>query len=283
MSFTSDWDIMLNLFKNPCCRLTLITAIRKLGRKPSAKEKINVEEKRQRLQARIDNFHKHAVEFWGTDLEEDSLVWPERFDLPGPDPTDSEDSSMEDDDVFSSSPWIDDWTSEAQPLLLPSNLGMRVDKPEESTKFAQQEKTLRIGQANDALQAIRLGLSRKSVIFREDLRKAKTKTRKLRSWDQITMVDFNVRHHSRVYDRARTSLVRLGASEEELGRYQVLKKEHLNVTTARIDPSMRGQRDTSLAWFWTMDVQNDMEQVDGMAECESIRNSIGNPPMSLWI
>jgi len=111
------------------------------------------------LQARIDTFQKNAVEFWGTDLEEDSLMPPERFDLPDWDSPDSEDSSMEDEDVFSGSPWIDDLTSEAQPLLLPSNLGMRVDKLEGSMEFAQQEKTLRIGQANDAIQTIWLGLS----------------------------------------------------------------------------------------------------------------------------
>jgi hypothetical protein len=111
-------------------------------------------------------------------------------------------------------------------------------------------------------------LSRKAIIFREDLRKAKTKTKKLRSWDQIIAVDINVRHHARVYGRARTALVRLGATADELQQYQILQKEHLNVTTARIDPSMRGQRHTSLAWFWTMDVQNDIEQVNGMAECE---------------
>jgi hypothetical protein len=47
----------------------------------------------------------------------------------------------------------------------------------------------------------------------------------------------------------------LGALEEELRRYQVLNKEHLKVTTVHIDPSLRGQRDSSLAWFWTMDLK----------------------------
>ena len=83
------------------------------------------------------------------------------------------------------------------------------------------------------------------------------------------MVDFNVRHHGHVYGRARTALVRLGATKEELRRYQVLNKDHLNVTTARIDPSFRGQRDSSLACFWTMDMDNDIEQVEGMAKCKS--------------
>jgi hypothetical protein len=253
----------------PCHRLTLGMNVRKLGRSPSATERLNVEEKRQRLQARIDAFHKHAMGFWGADLEEDRLVPPERFDIPDPGSSDGDDSSPEEEEVFPPCPWIDDLTAEAQPLLLPSNLGMKVDGEQGYSKFAEQEKILRVGQANDALQAIRLGLSRKAVIFREGLRKAKTKTRKLRSWDQIIMVDINVRHHTRIYGRARSSLVRLGASEEELRRYQVLKREHLNVTTARIDPSLRGQRDSSLAWFWTMDIKNDIEQMDGMAECES--------------
>ena len=85
-------------------------------------------------------------------------------------------------------------------------------------------------------------------------------------------MDVNVRHHAKVYGRARSGLILLGAEEQELQRYQVLQKEHLNITTARIDPSMRGQRDSSLAWFWTMDVKKDMDQVDGMAECKLFQN-----------
>lgn len=132
-----------------------------------------------------------------------------------------------------------------------------------------------MGQANDALQGIRLGLSKKVVIFWEGLRNARTKTRKLRSWDQIVLVDVNVRHHARVYCRARSALVWLGAVEEELQRYQILRPEHLKVTTARIDPSLRGQRDSSLAWFWTMDVKQDTDEVHGMAECKLFYACIG--------
>jgi hypothetical protein len=265
----------VNRVQIPVGRLTLATAVQKLGRTPSTKEKLNVEEKRERLQARVDAFHKHASEFWGVDSEDNGLVPPEMFDFQELGASDSEESSTEEDnDYVWPSPWIDDLAAEAQPLPFPSNLGMTVDQEGSHSTFAKQEKTLRIGQANDALQGVRLGLSRKSVIFREDLRKSKTKTRKLRSWDQIIMVDINVRHHARVYGRARAALTRLGATEEELQRYQVLKQEHLNVTTARIDPSLRGQRDSSLAWFWTMDLQNDIDQLDGMAECEVLENCI---------
>ena len=65
------------------------------------------------------------------------------------------------------------------------------------------------------------------------------------------------------------AIISLGATAEELQRYQPLLQEHMKVTTARIDPSLRGQWDTGLAWFWTMDVQRDIDQEHGMAECES--------------
>ncbi|KAA1479545.1 hypothetical protein DENSPDRAFT_747373, partial [Dentipellis sp. KUC8613] len=37
-------------------------------------------------------------------------------------------------------------------------------------------------------------------------------------------------------------------------RYQVLKKEHLQVKTFTIDPKVIGQRNTNLPWFWQLGV-----------------------------
>jgi hypothetical protein len=249
-------------------RLTLSSVIRRLGKRPSTSEVLEVAGKRERLQARIDAYQKQAAQFWQPDAEEFRLQGPEIIRDPIGDESDASDDADEDyQDVFAASPFDDHLPAEIQPLLLPSNLGMALCDQHGYSAFVKQEKTLRTGQANDALQGIRLGLSKKATIFRVGLRTAKTKTKKLRSWDQIVSVDINVRHHASVYSRARSALLELGASQEELDRYPVLLKEHLKVTTARIDPSMRGQRDSSLAWFWTMDVQNDMDQVDGMAEC----------------
>jgi len=172
------------------------------------------------------------------------------------------------DDFFASPAMEDHEVVETQPLLLPSDLGLEVCQEQGFSTFVKQEKLLRISQANDALRGLRLGLSKKAVIFREGLRTAKTKTRKLRSWDQIHTVDVNVRYHAKVYGRARAAMLRLGMSDKELDRYRRLQKEHLDVTTTRIDPSLRGQRDTSLAWFWTMDVKNDTDHADSMTECK---------------
>jgi hypothetical protein len=155
-------------------------------------------------------------------------------------------------------------------LLLPSNIGLQACEEQGYLMYSRQEFQLRVGQANDALQGLRLALSRKAVIFRVRLRPAKTKKRKLRSWDQIRMVDVNVRYHARIYTEARAAMIRLGATNEDLERYQVLLKDHLTLTTARIEPSLRGQRNTSLAWFWTMDVKSDTDNAQGMVECKCI-------------
>jgi hypothetical protein len=68
--------------------------------------------------------------------------------------------------------------------------------------------------------------------------------------------------------RTRTAMSRLGASADQLEKYQLLKQEHLSITTAKIDPAERGQQNTSLAWFWTLDIQNDTDAFEGMTECE---------------
>jgi hypothetical protein len=237
-----------------------------MGKKPTRAEMIEVAQKRERLQARINTFHRKVSEFWQPNTDEASLHLPEAAGDQYLGGTDTEEEP--DEDVFTASPLDDSSLVKTQLLLLPSSLGLKLCQDHGYTKFVKQEKILRTGQANDALQGIQLGLSKKAVIFWNGLRNAKTKTRKLRSWDQIVLVDINVRHHARVYNRARSAMVRLGATEEELQRYQVLRTEHLNVTTARIDPSLRGQRDSSLAWFWTMDVMQDAEEVEGMAKCK---------------
>ena len=41
----------------------------------------------------------------------------------------------------------------------------------------------------------------------------------------------------------------------------------MNITTFTVNPAQRGTRHASLAWFWSIDVQGDIEAVDAMAEC----------------
>jgi hypothetical protein len=249
-------------------RVFLATISRRLGRNPSVKERLDLSERQQRLQSRIDDFHLSAAQLWPVD--DDDLWLEETVEPPGILPTDSE----EEEDVLSHQPVAREGPEKAF-LLLPSNIGLDKCIALGYKSFAAQEKALRVGQMNDSLHGLRLAISRKAVIFRDGLRSSRSKNKKTRTWDEILQVDGSVRHHARVYCRARAAFKRLGADASELARFQPLTRAQLNVTTARIDPSLRGQRDSSLAWFWSMDVKADGQAAHGMTECELSKSFAG--------
>ncbi|KIK74698.1 hypothetical protein PAXRUDRAFT_174911, partial [Paxillus rubicundulus Ve08.2h10] len=51
------------------------------------------------------------------------------------------------------------------------------------------------------------------------------------------------------------AMISLGAEEDTLVQYWELEKDHLKVNTAVSDPNAQHHQDSSLAWFWIMDVQ----------------------------
>jgi hypothetical protein len=244
-------------------RVFLATVSRRLGRNPSMKENIDLAERQQRLQLRIDDFQERAAQLWPVDDDE---MWLERA---VDDPSNILPSDSEEEELFPSSEPITCEGPEKALLLLPSNVGLARCTELGYELFAEQEKALRIGQMNDSLHGLRLAISRKAVIFQEGLRNSRSKNQKTRSWDEITQVDGSVRHHARVYCWAWAAFLRLGADISDVARFQPLTQPQLSVTTAQIDLSLRGQRDSSLAWFWLMDIQADGHAAYGMNECES--------------
>jgi hypothetical protein len=142
-------------------------------------------------------------------------TWPTREDTqPNGIPTDgataddllSDDSEDEDKAVDSSG-----WQPELAALILPSFLGHEICRASKHEDAVQKEKTLRMGQANDALHGLRVSLSRKAIMFR-GLQDATSKVKRNRSWDQIKATTGSARHHVRIYLRARQALINLGAT-----------------------------------------------------------------------
>lgn len=150
-------------------------------------------------------------------------------------------------------------------LYLPSTLGREHCIAAKLKSIVKKEIELRIGQANDALQSLRLAIGQKSFLFRTQLRNAKSKTRKTKAWDDISAVGNTVSHHRRVYHCARKALIALGASKEIQAKYRIITSVDVKSSTAIVDPNARGQRNASLAWFWSAGKTN----ADGalMAEC----------------
>ena len=63
-------------------------------------------------------------------------------------------------------------------------------------------------------------------------------------------------------------MVDLGAAVNILDRYKVLRRQDLSVKTTVLAPDVRGQRNKSLPWFWTMDVRRDADVGEWMEDCE---------------
>lgn len=147
-------------------------------------------------------------------------------------------------------------------LYLPSSFVLTCF-PEQAAK----ELELRLGQANDALHNLRIALGKKSFLFRSHVRAAKSQQKKTRAWAEVSSVDADVRQQARIYASTRRKMIGLGATEETLDRYKVLKYVDLKISTAVATPNAPGQRDTRLSWFWTMDVQADAKTDDWMEEC----------------
>jgi hypothetical protein len=118
--------------------------------------------------------------------------------------------------------------------------------------LAEKELFLREGQANDALQAIRLAIGEKSFRFRKQLRTANSKVKKTRSWDLIKSASKQLQHHRLIYRQARQAMIQLGASSQLLKLYQELTDDDIRTSTAIEEPNARGQRNSELSWIWKM-------------------------------
>ncbi|KAG1791605.1 uncharacterized protein HD556DRAFT_1240517, partial [Suillus plorans] len=150
-------------------------------------------------------------------------------------------------------------------IPLPSNIGAVRCRELGLTNLIKEEIALREGQANDALHAIRVHLGDKAVLFRNTVRSAKSQASSTRAWTRVRSVETAVNLHARIYSKCRSQLAKL-PDHDLLKKYLPLKKEDLKASSAVADPNARGQRDTTLSWFWSLDVQGDTSGNDWMTE-----------------
>jgi len=235
--------------------------------------------KRARLQERVDTFQKQAAailqaagDSWDSTLGRETYIGAE-FD--GIDEGEDDDEfslpAEEHDQVQTMVNGSADASIDAEyiALHLPSHFGRNWCSGNAAEDLAQAELRLREGQLNDSLHHIRIALGHKSFLFRHDIRPARTQRLKTRAWAEVHAVESTVQHHARVYIRGRKAIVDLGAGTDLLDRYKVLRRQDLSVKTSVIAPHVRGQRNKSLPWFWTMDVRRDTDVGEWMEDCKS--------------
>jgi hypothetical protein len=272
-------------------RISLQAQVRKIGSHPTPDQKREIALSRSRLQDKVDAFQKqagdvlHAVssdadDSWGDDCAREIYTGSE-FDGVGEDDNDNDgdnddgNNGNNDDDRHNSAAegryqTHSDSRIDAEyiSLHLPSHLGRSWCNRNAAEDLAKAELRLREGQLNDSLHHIRIALGHKSYLFRNDVRPARTQRLKTRAWAEVHAVDSTVQHHARVYNRAWRSLLDLGADASLLDRYKALERQDLKIDTTVISPNVRGQRNKSLPWFWSMDVRRDADVGAWMNDCK---------------
>jgi len=127
------------------------------------------------------------------------------------------------------------------------------------------------GQANDALQGIRVSIVNLSFEYGRKLRKIKkSKVKKTRAWATVHSVGRTLHLHHQIYSYAVSAISRLGNPEKMIGRqYKPLLKEDMKANTVVADPNVRGQSKAKPAWFWSSNLAGDMQDNEWMVECEA--------------
>jgi hypothetical protein len=260
-------------------RLSLQAFVRKIGSHPTPDQQKDIALKRARLQDRVDAHQRQAATILqaagdpgDSTFVKDTFIGAEFDGIDeGEDADEFSSASEECDETQTAADFSADASVDAEyiPLHLPSHFGRNWCNLNAAEDLAEAELRLREGQLNDSLHHIRIALGHKSYLFRHNIRPARTQRLKTRAWAEVHAVESTVQHHARVYVRGRKAMVDLGAGPDLLNRYKVLTRQDLSIKTSVIAPHVRGQRNRSLPWFWSMGVQRDAEAGEWMEDCTS--------------
>lgn len=247
-----------------------------MGSHPDINESLALEKMRTKLLADIARFHKDAHTFLppiallgitGSESEPGDSTFDNQWD--------DIDNTSEYNRPAATGRDTTAVVPERIPIALPSTLGAAACRAHRSEGLLLHEQELRVGQMNDALQAVRVGVGYKSFLYRHHVRPASSQRQKLRSFDEVHTADSGVLASARIYSHARSALERLYdrnveadkvALEAKLSIYKPLEKADLKANTTLIEPSVRGVHQLHLPWFWNLDAQGDSAQGEWLAE-----------------
>lgn len=251
-------------------QITLRLQLRQLGPHPTEAQQLPIARKRDQIQSHISKFHAEANAFIGnaSDVDDAGEEYPEYTVWSDGDINDEGDEDGTSGLNGGSS--IAEGYAEDLSLPLPSVLGAQRRHSKSLEELAAQELQLRIGQANDALHELRVALIDKAMLFRTEVRHSKSQATTTRAWAKVSTVQKIVSRYAAIYRRARQQMVTLGAEPNQLSRYKPLTPGDLKASSAIADPNSRGQRNSNLAWFWSMDIPGDTRVDHWMSECGSI-------------
>lgn len=151
-------------------------------------------------------------------------------------------------------------------LLMPSSIGYKQCSEAGLTSLMDQEIQLREGQANDALEDLRMSLAHSCLLSRSRHRALNSQRTDTRVWAEILTTKGAISRHVTRYRRAHQALLNLNADKKQ---FQCITQEDLRIPADVVEENRIGQRSDSLAWFWRTGGVGEKENgQDWMIECE---------------
>jgi len=253
-------------------RAKLRFEISKLPLKPTVRQQLKVANLRNRLSKQIKDFLQEATIFLPTLEDADIKPFEEVVvETPADEAVDPED--LEDGYVDEDLDHEEEDESEI-PLVLPEELVLPLPSNITSEKLISSlkslisvERELRKGQANDALEGLRVGLANKSLLFLTSVNKSTSTKQSTRAWDGVRNVQSQINGHARCYQRAWQALESIGTAED-LIVYQKLDSKDLVIVKDITKAKRFGQGSDALAWFWRIGPGQDTLTGEWMEECK---------------
>jgi len=254
-------------------RSRLLFELKKLPQKPTPSQQLKVKRMRTSLGKKIRDFFLASSSFLPGLEEMDLKPFENQFiDTPAEEfvkPEDLVDISLEENCYNEEEEdEIDSQTvlPELVVLPLPSNLNSVTDR-QSLDSLISVERELRKGQANDALEGIRIGLANKSLLLLTDVNQSNSTKQSTRAWASVRNAQTQILVHARTYHRAWLALKTVGTPEDLL-IYQKLEETDLVVVKDITSAKRYGQGSDSLAWFWRIGPREDSLTGKWMEECE---------------
>ncbi|KAI6100513.1 hypothetical protein F5141DRAFT_1204836 [Pisolithus sp. B1] len=251
-------EVQIQLMKNPMSPFGIGGSVAWLAEGISIEDshqEVKISVKRQRLSARIEKFHSNGqacfkgLEINGTFTLQDD---PEFCGKEEEEEGEEDREFWGEDDGYWEVPGeeVEELASELMSIWMPSSIGSAKLTELGLVDLLKEERELRIGQANDCLDQLRMDLGNKAM--------EGTRTKK-----EIQQVVSRINKHVRGYQRARQAILRLDTNVDMAEKYQEILPNDLAVSKEVTEENRFGQGTSKLAWFWMMEGEQSQLSLQG--------------------
>jgi hypothetical protein len=233
-------------------RFELCSHVRKLGRKPTTAQRLELANKRRKLKTRITSFASSAAQYLRDDAL-DTIYDVEEIVL------EDEVSTEEEADQGNTALTVAD--PERQVLPFPSALtaaaiaGAPAERRGILMALRTMELELREGHADDALGDVRKAVIRLSWEFKNTHRTALSGEEKSRAWDKAKVLTRIWKLHRKVYNHNRNVMMKLADNIAVGTKYPYLDIKDCQASTTVSDVNEPGGSTYRLPWYWSSSVR----------------------------